>query len=340
MNILAIGGAGYIGSHVVRKLMSGGHSVVVIDDLSTGFAEALSFQVKFIRGDVLNDELLKRTIREHKINAIVHFAAKSIVSESCLQPLNYYEQNVAGVLSLLKACVATGVKKIIFSSTAAVYGNSHLSRNSNNLLTETCSTGPLDPYARSKLMGEQIIRDSDFAYGLKSICLRYFNVAGAALNLENGPRTKKSTHLIKGACEAALGIRTSIEIFGTDYPTQDGTGVRDFIHIEDLCELHLLALRYLEFGGESQIFNCGYGKGFSVLKVIEVIQKLSGNPFFVELKPRRNGDAATLVANSAKAQEMLGWIPKYNDLEFICQSAYDWEKKTLGILETQLNEIS
>jgi UDP-glucose 4-epimerase len=323
MKILVTGGAGYIGSHTVQKLLNAGYEVVVYDNISTGFIEAVPKGADLVIGNILDRPHLARILEEKKISAVVHFAAKLVVPESLEQPLAYYENNTMGVCSLAHACVSSGVKKIIFSSTAAVYGETV----GSGLINESSPTLPLSPYGRSKLMSEQILRDADIAHGLKSICLRYFNVAGASLDGKNGQRTLNATHLIKVACEAACGTRRSVEIYGVDYGTPDGTGVRDYIHVEDLADLHVLSLDYLKDGGISQILNCGYGRGFSVLEVINAIKNVSGVSFAVEQKKRRIGDAAHLVSDPTKVQKLFGWKPQHNDLEVICRSAYRWEMK-------------
>ncbi|MFP5519889.1 MAG: UDP-glucose 4-epimerase GalE [Bdellovibrionia bacterium] len=322
MNILITGGAGYIGSHTVQKVLDAGYNPVVFDNLSTGFSEAVPAGVKLIKGDVRDQSHLEAVLREEKISAVIHFAAKLIVPESIEKPLDYYENNTQGVVSLAKACVAIGVKHVVFSSTAAVYGDSETS----NLVTEKTATAPLNPYGMSKLMSEQILRDCEIPFGLTSVSLRYFNVAGAALNGKNGQRTKDATHLIKVASEAACGKRPSVGVFGTDYPTPDGTGVRDYIHVEDLADLHVLALEYLFKGGKSDIFNCGYGQGASVKQVLKTVQQVSKVDFKIEEKPRRAGDAAMLVADPTKIKKTFGWQPKHNDLELICRSAFEWER--------------
>lgn len=323
MQVLVTGGAGYIGSHTVQKLLDAGYGVVVYDNITTGFREAIPAGAELVMGDVRDKLMLSRVMKDKKISAVVHFAAKLIVPESVEKPLDYYENNTAGVLTLAQACLENDVKKVVFSSTAAVYGDASVS----GLITEASPTGPLNPYGQSKLMSESILRDCEKPHGLKSVCLRYFNVAGAAVSGNNGQRTKNATHLIKVASEAACGKRESVGIFGTDYPTPDGTGVRDYIHVEDLAELHVLALKYLSDGGDSQIFNCGYGRGFSVREVIDTVRKVSGVNFKVIEQPRRAGDAAQLVADSSKIRKAFSWTPKYDNLELICQTAYNWEKR-------------
>lgn len=323
MKLLVTGGAGYIGSHTTKKLLEAGHQVVVFDNLSTGFEVAIPKGASFVKGDVRSLESLTNVLREHKIEAVIHFAAKLIVPESIQKPLEYYENNTQGVINLAQACLATGVNKVVFSSTAAVYGNVA----GSDLITEATLAAPINPYGMSKLMSESVLRDCELPFGLRSVCLRYFNVAGAAEDGLNGQRTKDATHLIKVATEAACGKRKSMSIFGTDYATPDGTGVRDYIHIEDLADLHVLALNYLAQGGSSQILNCGYGKGFSVRQVIDTIKKVSGSDFKVEEIGRRAGDPGSVVADPSKAKKLFSWEPKRNSLELICRLAYNWEKQ-------------
>lgn len=324
MTVLVTGGAGYIGSHTLYKLLESGFNPIAYDNLSTGFLEALPLGVEFVKGDILDLQLLTQTMIEKKVEAVIHFAAKLIVPESIIKPLEYYENNTQGVICLAKACKDAGVKKVVFSSTAAVYGDA----NTKDLIQESTPISPLNPYGFSKWMSEQILRDCEKSFGLKSICLRYFNVAGAALKNKNGQRTKNATHLIKVASEAATGKRSFVEVFGYDYPTQDGTGVRDYIHIDDLADIHVLSLKHLFKSSEvsSQVYNCGYGKGFSVKEVLKTMQKVSRNEFQIQMKSRRPGDAAQLVANTSLLRSQLHWEPRHADLELICRSAYEWEK--------------
>ena len=323
MNVLVTGGAGYIGSHTTKKLLEAGYGVVVLDNLTAGFLEAVPAGADFVMGDIRDKALVSRVMKDKNIHGVVHFAAKLIVPESLENPLDYYENNTLGVLMLAQACLENQIKSVVFSSTAAVYGDA----NTSELIAETSATGPLNPYGQSKLMSEKILRDCEAPYGLKSVCLRYFNVAWASVDGTNGQRTKNATHLIKVASEAACGLRKSVGVFGTDYPTADGTGVRDYIHVEDLADLHVLALKYLEGGGRSEIFNCGYGRGFSVRQVLETVRKVSGQNFAVVEMSRRPGDAAALVADSSKIRKAFGWVPKRDQLDEICQTAYNWEKK-------------
>lgn len=322
MKVLVTGGAGYIGSHAIIALLKQGHDIVIYDNLSTGYREALHPQAKFIFGDVRDSLMLARVMKDQKVEAIVHFAAKLVVPESVEKPLEYYENNTGGVLALAQAARQNDIDKIVFSSTAAVYGDA----NKESLVTEESAIAPLNPYGSSKYMSERILQDFGAAYSLRSVCLRYFNVAGAALDGSNGQRTLQATHLVKVASEAACGKREGLKIFGTDYPTADGTCVRDYIHVEDLADIHALALGYLAAGGKNQILNCGYGRGFSVHEVVQTMKKVSGVDFPVEMVPRRAGDAARLVADSSKLRELLHWQPRHADLELICRTAYDWEK--------------
>ncbi|AHI05721.1 UDP-glucose 4-epimerase [Bdellovibrio bacteriovorus W] len=322
MKVLVTGGAGYIGSHTAQKLIEAGFDVVVLDDLSTGFKEAVPAKAHFIQGDVTDLEVVTGVLKNQKIEAVIHFAAKLIVPESVEKPLLYYKNNTTGVMTMVEAMRTSGVDKIVFSSTAAVYGDA----STDGLVNEETPTAPLNPYGHSKLMSEQILKDAGTAYGISSVRLRYFNVAGASVDGANGQRTANATHLIKVSSEAACGKRSQVGVFGTDYPTTDGTGVRDYIHVEDLADLHVLALKYLNEGGTSDVFNCGYGEGFSVKQVIETVKKVSGVDFKVLEEPRRAGDAATLVADSRKVRKAFQWAPQRNNLELICRTAFEWEK--------------
>ncbi|WP_413580658.1 UDP-glucose 4-epimerase GalE [Bdellovibrio sp. HCB288] len=324
MRILVTGAAGYIGSHATNALLDAGFEVVGFDNLSTGFRAAVPTKVKFIEGDIRNTERLTKALVENKVAAVLHFAAKLKVPESISKPLDYYDNNISGTISLIQACKNAKVDKIIFSSTAAVYGSGN---GHTGLVTEDAIVCPINPYGSSKHVAEMILRDSETAHGIKSVILRYFNVAGAALNGKNGQRTADASHLIKVACEAATGKRQQVSVFGTDYPTVDGSGVRDYIHVEDLIDAHVLALRYLLDGGNSQILNCGYGTGYSVLEVLSTVQRISGNDFAITSHGRRNGDAAHLVADSTKLRHLLGWNPSRNNLDLICKTSLDWEKK-------------
>lgn len=321
MTVLVTGGAGYIGSHMVLALLDAGESVVVIDNLSTGFRTAVPPPALLIEGNVADEDLVSRVIAEHGVRAIIHFAGSIVVPDSVADPLGYYLNNTANSRTLIAAAVAGGVKAFIFSSTAAVYGNPQ-----EIPVKETADLKPVSPYGTSKLMTELMLADTAFAHDFRYVALRYFNVAGADPAGRAGQSTPRATHLIKVACETALGKRPSMDVFGTDYPTPDGTCVRDYIHVTDLVTAHMAALGYLENGGPSDIFNCGYSSGYSVLEVIEAVKRAAGGPFPVTLGARRPGDAEAIVADSAKIRERLGWIPKLANLDTIVAHALNWER--------------
>jgi UDP-glucose 4-epimerase len=321
MAILVTGGAGYIGSHMVWRLLEAGETVVVADRLSTGFDWAVAPEATLMLGDIGNSDFLDSIFKSHSIEAIIHFAGSIVVPESVADPLSYYDNNTVNSRLLIAKAVQHGVNKFIFSSTAAVYGNV-----GDEPVTEMLPTIPESPYGRSKLMTEFMLADVAAAHDFNYTALRYFNVSGGDPKGRTGQSTKGATHLIKVACETAAGKRRSMQVFGTDYPTPDGTCVRDYIHVSDLVEAHYLALQRLRAGGKSMVANCGYGKGFSVLDVINTVKRVSGVDIEVEFTGRRAGDAMTVVANSDKAQSELGWVPKYNSLDFIVQTALDWEK--------------
>ncbi|MGE8941426.1 UDP-glucose 4-epimerase GalE [Leptospira interrogans] len=320
MNVLVTGGAGYIGSHMVLELLEAGETVTIIDNMSTGFQSVVPDAAKLIIGDVGDFNLVTSVIREHAIDAVVHFAGSIVVPESVANPLAYYDNNTAKSRSLLEACVATGVRHFIFSSTAAVYGMPR-----DNPVSETTELRPLSPYGSSKLMTELMLADVARAHDLRYVALRYFNVAGADPAGRTGQSSPNATHLITVACKVALGLRPHLEIFGTDYPTADGTCVRDYIQVTDLVRAHSSALSHLRKGGEGGIFNCGYGKGYSVLEVVDAVKRVSGRDFEVRLSPRRPGDPAAIVASSEKIRATLGWAPKYDDLDGIVAQALSWE---------------
>ena len=320
MPTLVTGGAGYIGSHMTLELLDAGSQVVVVDDLSTGLAAAVPETAQFVRADIADQALLQRLIKELGIDAILHFAGSVVVPDSVANPLAYYLNNTVKSRSLIETAVATGVRHFIFSSTAAVYG-----MPGSEPVAEQAALKPLSPYGNSKLMTEMMLADAARAHELSYVVLRYFNVAGADPQGRSGQSTPRATHLIKVACEAALGKRRYLEVFGTDYPTPDGTCVRDYIQVSDLARAHSAALAYLRAGGASETFNCGYGRGFSVLEVVEAVKRVSGRSFDVRLGPRRPGDPAQIVAASAKIRKALGWAPAYQDLDVIVRQALAWE---------------
>jgi UDP-glucose 4-epimerase len=326
--ILVTGGAGYIGSHTVRQLGEAGYQIVVYDNLSTGSAKAVLNGSLFV-GD-LNDKLaLELAFAQHNFDAVLHFAASISVPESVANPLDYYQNNTRNTLNLLRCCQKFGVKKFVFSSTAAVYGEPQ-----ENPVSESCPTNPINPYGCSKLMSEWMIRDYGLSSDFKFVILRYFNVAGADLQGRIGQSSAKASHLMKVACDAALGTRTSVGIFGTDFATPDGTGIRDYIHVEDLAAAHINALRYLEGGGQSEILNCGYGQGYSVAEVLAKLKQISGIDFPVIESPRRPGDPACVIACGDRLRQVLGWQPQYNNLETILKTTFAWEQKKLLKLAT------
>ena len=326
MSILVTGGAGYIGSHMVLELVDAGNKVVVFDNLSTGFRWAVAPGATLVVGDIADVDLVKATIVEHGVTAIIHFAGSIVVPDSVADPLGYYLNNTVKSRGLIAAAVETGVKQLIFSSTAAVYGNPK-----ENPVTESAAPAPMSPYGSSKLMTEIMLADAAFAHDFRYVALRYFNVAGADPQGRSGQSTPRATHLIKVACETALGKRPQMEVFGTDYPTPDGTCIRDYIHVKDLARAHMSALQHLREGGASGIFNCGYSKGFSVLEVIAAVKRVSGVDFTVKLSPRRAGDPAAIVAASAKIREQLGWKPEHDNLATIVAQALAWEKRVDGL---------
>ena len=320
--VLVTGGAGYIGSHVVKLLGKAGEDVVVVDNLSTGRKEAV-LHGELMVGDLADDAFMEDVMKKHKPRAVIHFAAKIVVPESVSEPIMYYRNNTVNTLRLLGHCQKFGVKNMIFSSTAATYGDTP-----DGMLSEETPQEPTNPYGMSKLMSERML--ADYAYAQKDfnfVALRYFNVAGADPEGEIGQCFPGATHLIKVSCEAALGKRPSVGIFGTDWKTPDGTGVRDYIHVTDLSQAHLDALAYLDKNRQSHFLNCGYGKGASVKEVIAMVRKIHGKDFAVVTQGRRPGDVANVVARADKIKKVLGWTPKYNDLEFIVKTAYEWEKK-------------
>ena len=321
--ILVTGGAGYIGSHTVKKLGEAGYEVVVYDNLSTGSPDALLYG-ELIKGELNELERLFQVFAQHKFDAVLHFAASISVPESLANPLLYYNNNTSNVTNVLLGCQEYGVNQFVFSSTAAVYGEIK-----DYPVRETSPTLPINPYGRSKLMSERVICDYAQSSELKYIILRYFNVAGADSSGKIGQMGKKAAHLIKIGCDAALGIRPSASIFGTDYDTPDGTGIRDYIHVEDLAAAHVDALAYLEQESTSQILNCGYGTGYSVKEVLSKIREISGVDFPIVETPRRAGDPACVVASGDKIRQIIGWQPQHQSLDEIVASALDWERKKL-----------
>jgi UDP-glucose 4-epimerase len=321
MTVLVTGGAGFIGSHMVLALNDAGEDVVVIDNLSTGFCWAVAPAAKLIEADIGDEAALDRVMGEHQLDAIVHFAGSIVVPESVVDPLAYYLNNTVKSRALIAAAVRHRVPRFVFSSTAAVYGNP-----GNEPVFEDAVVKPISPYGTSKLMTEWMLRDSHYAYGLQYAALRYFNVAGADPKGRSGQSTPRATHLIKVACQTALGSRAELEVFGTDYDTPDGTCIRDYIHVSDLVTAHLDALKHLRNGGESGVFNCGYGTGYSVLEVIRAVERAVGGKLDVKLAGRRAGDPAAIVAGAEKVRRVLGWRPRHQDLDDIVASALAWER--------------
>ncbi len=320
MTVLVTGGAGYIGSHMVWELLDAGESLVVMDNLVTGFRWAVPPQVTLVVGDIGDQDLVRTVMRKHNISAVIHFAGSVVVPDSVSDPLGYYLNNTVKSRALIEAAVQMGVKQFIFSSTAAVYGNPKVTP-----VSEEAAPAPMSPYGSSKLMTEIMLADTARAHDFRYTALRYFNVAGADPQGRTGQSTKGATHLIKVACETALGKRSHIDVYGTDYPTTDGTCVRDYIHVKDLVRAHTSALDYLRQGGKSDIFNVGYSKGYSVLEVLDSVKRVSGKKFDVRLSPRRPGDPAGIVAASAKIRSTLGWQPQHDDLDAIVRQALAWE---------------
>jgi len=322
MTVLVTGGAGYIGSHTVYALLDRGDKVVVLDDLSTGVRAQVGEQAVFVRGDIADTALVKNIVSTHGVDAVVHFAGSIVVPDSVADPLGYYENNVVKSRALIATLIECGVPRFIFSSTATVYAEA-----APQPLAETAPTAPVSPYARSKLMTEWMLEDAARAYDFRPIVLRYFNVAGADPKGRTGQSAAKATHLIKRAARVALGRESHLNIFGTDYPTPDGTGVRDYIHVSDLAAAHILALDALERGNPAAVYNCGYGRGRSVRDVVAGIERVLGRPIPVQEGPRRPGDPPILVSDSSRIKQSLGWKPVHEDLESIIKSALEWERR-------------
>ncbi|SCZ12227.1 UDP-glucose 4-epimerase GalE [Microvirga guangxiensis] len=320
MTVLVTGGAGYIGSHMVLALVDAGRDVVVLDNLSTGFPWMVHPKAQFVKGDIGDEGLVSEIIRDYCLDAIVHFAGSIVVPDSVTDPLGYYYNNTVKSRALISAAVKNNISNFIFSSTAAVYGDAKESP-----IVETAMLNPVSPYGTSKLMTELMLRDTAAAHQMRYVALRYFNVAGADPQCRSGQSSQRATHLIKVATQAALGGRNGIDVFGTDYPTPDGTCLRDYIHVSDLANAHMLALDYLRYGGESTVMNCGYGMGYSVLEVIEAVKRVSGVDFETRLSDRRAGDPATLIAAADRIRNTLGWEPTLDDLETIITHALAWE---------------
>jgi UDP-glucose 4-epimerase len=319
--VLVTGGAGYIGSHVVRQLGERGDHVLVLDNLSTGFADMVTHG-ELVIGDTGDQELVRRLLVDHEVDSVMHFAAHTIVPESVEKPLKYYGNNTCNTRSLLECCDAVGVHHFIFSSTAAVYGVPGV-----NLVSENTPLAPINAYGQSKLMSELMLKDLAAVTPLRHITLRYFNVAGSDPGGRIGQCTPKATLLIKVAVEAALKKRDGVAIFGTDYPTPDGTGVRDYIHVEDLADAHLQALDYLRGGGESATLNCGYGHGYSVREVLDSVERVYGQPLVIREEPRRAGDPPMLIADAGRIGELLNWRPRFDDLDRIVATSLAWEQR-------------
>lgn len=318
--ILVTGGAGYIGSHVVKALGEKGYDVITYDNLSTGYEWAVLYGDLEV-GDILDTERLRVILKKYKPEAVMHFAAHIVVPESVERPLKYYTNNVSGTINLLNVLQEFNVNKFIFSSTAAVYGIPE-----KIPVNETAPLQPINPYGHGKVMVEQVLQDLAKAADFNYIALRYFNVAGADPDAKIGEGKDDATHLITMCVRTALGLRDQLSIYGTDYPTKDGTGVRDYIHVDDLAEVHILALEYLLNGGKSDVLNCGYNSGFSVQEVVKTAKKVTGVNFPVNYTARRAGDPPALVADASKVKEKLKWLPKHNDLEYIIKTAWQWEK--------------
>jgi UDP-glucose 4-epimerase len=323
-NILVTGGAGYIGSHVGKLLGRAGHNLTTLDNLSKGRADAVLFG-DLVVGDTGDRARVTRLLLDHEIDTVMHFAAHTIVPESVSQPLEYYRNNTCNTRNLIECCVETGVSQFVFSSTAAVYGIPE-----GGVCGEDTPTAPINPYGQSKLLSEIMLADTCRAHDLRAVILRYFNVAGSDPDGEIGQSTPESTLLVKVAVEAALGKRESVTVFGTDYPTPDGTGVRDYIHVSDLAAAHVDALNYLEAGSPTITLNCGYGHGFSVREVLAAVKSVSAAPLAIVEANRRPGDPPLLIAKAERIRSVLGWTPRYDDLDFIVRTSMEWERKLMA----------
>ncbi len=321
--ILVTGGAGYIGSHVVKQLGERNERIVVLDDLSTGFRDSVLYG-NFVEGKTGDQALISQIIDEHDVDTVMHFAAHTIVPESVENPLKYYGNNTCSTRSLLEVCQNKGIKHFIFSSTAATYGEPE-----SGVCGEDSPLAPINAYGMSKLMSEAMLQDLSRASDLRHVVLRYFNVAGSDPDGQIGQRTKKATLLIKVAAECAVGKRDQVYIFGTDYPTADGTGERDYIHVSDLASAHIEALEYLRKGGDSTLLNCGYGHGYSVRQVLDAVERINGEKLNIIEQPRRAGDPPALIAKVDKIHQILEWIPQHDDLDVIVKTSLDWERKML-----------
>ncbi len=330
--VLVTGGAGYIGSHTVQQLVARGDRVVVIDNLSTGFREAVHPAAIFVEGNVGDRALVARTLDTWRVNAVLHFAAHTVVPESVCDPLRYYDNNTCNTRNLLASCAAAGVDKFIFSSTAAVYGNTD-----DGVADEDTPTRPANPYGSSKLMSETMLRDWSATGAMRHVILRYFNVAGCDPLGRIGHSAPHATLLVKVVCEHAVGKRDRVAIYGTDYATPDGTGIRDYIHVDDLAAAHLRALDHLRDGGASLTLNCGYGHGYSVREVIDAVTRVGGHALNVVELPRRPGDIAMLIARSDRLRQVLGWQPCHDDLDFIVRTALDWEHHLVASRRPQVS---
>jgi len=322
MTVLVTGGAGYIGSHMTYALLDRGEQVVVLDNLSTGVRALVGENAQFVAGEIADQALVRDLVLKYGIDAVIHFAGSIVVPESVEHPLRYYANNTVASRALIEACIDAGVKNFVFSSTAAVYGMPDVS-----LVREETPQQPINPYGRSKLMTEWMLADASKVYDFRHVVLRYFNVAGADPQGRTGQSSPRATHLIKRASQVALGRAPYLEVFGTDYPTPDGTGVRDYIHVTDLVAAHLLALDALRAGATSATFNCGYGHGLSVRDIVHAVEHICGHQLTVREAPRRAGDPPMIVADSTKLKQACNWKPQYDDIDVIVRSAFEWERR-------------